>query len=63
MFWPKDKKKNKKMTTCKFNARIHKVLSEVGGPTLTFFFLVDEGREDPNTTISEPSLDSQENTI
>ena len=22
-----------------------------GGPTLTFFFLVDEGREDPSTTI------------
>ena len=25
-----------------------KVLSE-GGPTLTVFFLIDEGREDPNT--------------
>ena len=26
-----------------------------GGPTLTGFFIVDEGREDPNTTISGPS--------
>ena len=26
-----------------------------GGPTLTMFFLVDEGREDPSTTISGPS--------
>ena len=25
-----------------------------GGPTLTRFFLIDEGREDPNTTISVP---------
>ena len=40
------------------HARIQKILSE-GGPTLTGFFmfiflLVDEGREDPNTTISGP---------
>ena len=37
------------------HAGIQKVLS--GGPTLTSFFLVflvDEGREDPNTTISGP---------
>ena len=37
-----------------------------GGPTLTrffFFFLVDEGREDPNTTISGPSLAGQGNAI
>ena len=38
-----------------------------GGPTLTgfflFFFLVDEGREDPNTTISEPSSSCQQNGI
>ena len=27
-----------------------KVLSEGGGPTLTTFFLLDDGREDPNTT-------------
>ena len=26
-----------------------------GGPTLTGFFIVDKGREDPNTTISGPS--------
>ena len=26
-----------------------------GGPTLTTFFLVDEGREDPSTNISGPS--------
>ena len=26
-----------------------------GGPTLTTFFLVDEGRDDPNTTISGPT--------
>ena len=32
-------------------------------PTLTTFFLVDDGREDPNTTISGPSLASQRNTI
>ena len=25
-----------------------------GGPTLTTFVLVDEGREDPNTTMSGP---------
>ena len=30
-----------------------------GGPTLTVFFLVDEGREDPSTTISRPSLARQ----
>ena len=27
------------------------------------FFLVDEGREDPNTTISGPSLAQQRNAI
>ena len=34
-----------------------------GGPVLTFFphFLVDEGREDPNTTKSRPSLACQRN--
>ena len=26
-----------------------------GGPTLTLFFLIDVGREDPNTTVSGPS--------
>ena len=26
-----------------------------GGPTLTTFFLIDRGREDPNTDISGPS--------
>ena len=38
-----------------------------GGPTLTTFlfllFLVDEGREDPNTTISRPSSARQRNVI
>ena len=35
-----------------------------GGPTLTtFIFLVDEGREDPNTTISGPSSTRQQNAI
>ena len=33
-----------------------------GGPTLTILFLVDEGREDPNTTISGPSSTRQRNT-
>ena len=50
------------------HARIQKVLSE-GGPTLTMFFfffhffLFDEGREDPYTTISEQSSARQRNTI
>ena len=35
-----------------------------GGPTLTLtFFLVDEGREDQNTTIGGPSLARQRNAI
>ena len=34
-----------------------------GGPTLTTFFLVDEGREDPSTTISGPSKARQRNAI
>ena len=34
-----------------------------GCPTLTTFFLVDDGIEDPNTTISGPSLARQRNTI
>ena len=47
-----------------------KVLSWGGGATVTFFFflffvfvLVDEGREDPNTTISGPSSARQRNAI
>ena len=38
-----------------------------GGPALTFFwffllvFLVDEGRQDPNTTICRPSSAGQQN--
>ena len=36
------------------HAGIQKVLSGRGGPNLTLF-LVDEWREDANTTISEPS--------
>ena len=31
-----------------------------GGPTLTFFYLVDEGREDPKTNISGPSSAASE---
>ena len=36
-----------------------------GCPTSNFdnFFVVDEGREDPNTTISGPSSARQRNTI
>ena len=34
-----------------------------GGPALTTFFLVDEGRKDPNTTISGPSSARQRNAI
>ena len=35
-----------------------------GGPTLTtFFFLIDEGSVDPNSTISGPSMAHQRNTI
>ena len=36
------------------------------GPTLKMFFfliLVDDGREDPNTTINRPSTARQRNTI
>ena len=35
------------------------------GPTLTRvgFFLVDEGREDPSTTLTGPSTDRQRNAI
>ena len=44
-------------------AHIQKVLPE-GGPTLTtFFFLVDEGREDPNTTISRPTSARQQTVV
>ena len=34
-----------------------------GGPNLTMFFLVDEGREGPKTTISGPSSACQQNAI
>ena len=34
-----------------------------GGPTLTIFILVDEGREDPSSTISGPSSARQRNAI
>ena len=39
------------------HARIQKVLTGGGGPLLTtfLFYIVVEGREDPNTTISGPS--------
>ena len=44
------------------HARLQKVLSE-GVQTLTTFFLVDEGREDPNTTKSRQSSASQRDAI
>ena len=34
-----------------------------GGPTLTLFFLVDEERKDPNTTISGQSSARKQNAI
>ena len=34
-----------------------------GGQTLTFFLLIDKGREDPNTTISGTSSALQRNAI
>ena len=34
-----------------------------GDPTLTTFFLVDEGMEDPNATISGPPSARQRNAI
>ena len=33
------------------------------GPTLTFFFFLVEGWEDPNTTINRPSSACQQNAI
>ena len=33
------------------------------GVQLRLYFLVDEGRKDPNTTISGPSLARQQNVI
>ena len=44
------------------HARIQKVLSE-GVKLLFFFFLVDEGREDPKNTKSGPSSARQRNAI
>ena len=43
------------------HARIQKVMS--GGSNCEFFFLIDEGREDPNTTLSGPSSALQRNAI
>ena len=34
-----------------------------GGPTLTMLFSLDEMREDPNSTKSEPSSARQQNAI
>ena len=52
------------------HARIQSFVRGGGGATVTFFFcfffvfvLVDEGREDPNTTISGPSSARQRNAI
>ena len=45
----------------RFHARIQKILSE---KTLqTFFFLVDEGWVDPNSTLSAPSSARQRTAI
>ena len=43
------------------HARIQKVLSE--GSKFDNFFIVDEGIEDPNTTINVPSSVRQRNAI
>ena len=54
-----------KYILCKQNFRAcvdPESLSE-GVHLLRFFFLVDEGREDPNTTISGPSLAHQRSAI
>ena len=49
------------------HARIQKVYPEGGQNLITFFFsfyfLVDEGIEDPNVTISWPSSACQRNAI
>ena len=47
------------------HARIQNVLSEGGSKFVFFFFIfsIDEGREDPNATISGPSLARQRNAI
>ena len=49
----------------KFDYVAHEKQSFVrGGPTLTTFFdIVDEGREDPNTTKSGPSSARQQNAM
>ena len=46
---------------CTTHVRIQKVLSE--GVQLWRIFLVDEGREDPNTTKNRPLSARQGNTI
>ena len=47
------------------HARIQKVLSEGANFDLVIFynFLVDEGREGPNTILSGPSLTRQRNVV
>ena len=44
-------------------ARIQKVLPEGDFDNVIFFFLVDEGRDDPNTTISGPTSALQRKAI
>ena len=44
-------------------ARIQKVLPEGSDFDVVFFSLVDEGRDNPNTTISGPRSARQRNTI
>ena len=45
------------------HARIQKVLSEGSNFDNVFFFAVDEGREDPSTTIIGPSSTCQRKAI
>ena len=44
-------------------ARIQKILPEWSDFDNVFVFLVDEVRDDPNTTISGPTLARQQNAI
>ena len=48
------------MPKCTVNMRGSRKISQRGS---NIFFLVDEGREDPNTTKSGPSSTSQRNAI
>ena len=45
------------------NACAYPEICFIGGPTLTAFFFVDEGREDSNATIGGPSSARQRSAI